>query len=186
MIPQPLPPEPPKRTYTIWSALLGLFLCCGLPVMIGTTIYRNFTGVKHHIHGPACRRNLQEIGTALAKYSLEHMGRVPSAKWMDDLKPYVSNEDVFYCPAVGDVKKGVYGYAMNEEFVGSLMPRVPSDVPLFFDSTLTGRNAVGSLATLPEPGRHLYQRDGGSEFDRWENNVAFVQGSARATSQRYD
>lgn len=153
--------------------------------MIGVSIYRSFRGVKHDIHGPACRRNLQAIGAAVAKYSLKNLGRVPGKDWMDELRPFVDDEGVFYCPTAGDQKKGVHGYAMNEKFVGASMGSIPADVPLFFDSTLTARNAVGSLSTLPIPGRHLDQ-DGDDRHDKWLNNVGFVSGSARSTVDRFE
>ena len=180
MIPQPQPPEPPKRPYTLWSALLGLFLCCGLPGMIAVSLYRGARNIKHDIQGPACRRNLEAIAAATAKFSLANAGRLPGKNWMDDLKPFVEDDGVFTCPLGGD-----HGYAMNEKYVGGSMATVPSEVPLFFDSTLAGRNAVGPLTTLPLPGRHLHQGQDATH-ETWRNNVVFATGGARSTPSRFE
>jgi len=104
---------------------------------------------------------------------------------MSDLRPYVENEAVFFCPLAGDEKKGFYGFAMNEAFVGASMVSVPDEVPLFFDSTLSGRSAVGSLMTLPKPGRHL-ELNPDVTRDREKNNVGFVSGGVSATEKRYE
>lgn len=80
----------------------------------------------------------------------------PVNRWMDSLQAYVPDESVFLAPGVGNPGSGIYGFAMNEDVAGRSMNTFPdrSIVPLFFDSTVTSRNATASTTTLPVPGRY--------------------------------
>ncbi|MBC8065233.1 MAG: hypothetical protein H7Y17_10410 [Chlorobia bacterium] len=183
------PPNPPRLMpkYSLWVWLFGLFICCGLPSLIAYSFYEKYRNAKHSLQGPLCLQNLRALAAAQAMYSVDNMGSLPAADWMDASLPYLKkNVGAIGCPVARDKKNDDYGFAMNEAFVGKPMVVATSDgdTPLIFDSTLLSRNAVGPLSTLPEKGRHL-QPDTDPEFDTWKNNVAFANGSARATQDRF-
>lgn len=174
--------------YSKWVWLFGLFMCCGLPSLIVYSIYQSFRNTKHTFQGPLCLQNLRASANAQAMYSLDNMGSLPGKNWMDATLPYLKeNVGAIGCPVVRNERKGTYGFAMNEKFVGKSMMAATSDgkTPLIFDSTLQSRNAVGPLSTLPDRPRHL-QSNSNSEFEIWKNNVAFADGSARATQERFN
>ncbi len=173
--------------YSMWVWLFGLFLCCGLPGLIGFSLYTKFVGAKHTLQGPLCARNLRSLAAAQAMYAVDNMGSLPGEEWMDAVLPYLK-EDVgaIGCPVARNKTRDEYGFAMNQAFVGKSFAVVApqTEVPLIFDSTLLARNAVGPLSTLPDPGRHQDAIDDPDRV-RWKNNVAFANGSARATHLRF-
>lgn len=182
------PPQGLMPKYSKWVWLFGLFMCCGLPSLIVFGIYEKFRGAKHSVQGPLCLQNLRALANAQAMYSLDNMGSLPGDNWMDATLPYLKeNVGAIGCPVARDEKRDEYGFAMNESFVGQSMAIATSDAetPLLFDSTLLARNAIGPLSTLPNKGRHL-QSDSDPEVETWRNNVAFANGSARATSTRFN
>ena len=174
--------------YSKWVWLFGLFMCCGLPSLIGFGIYEKFRGAKHTLQGPLCLQNLRALANAQAMYSLDNMGSLTGENWMDASLPYLKeNVGAIGCPVARDKKKDEYGFSMNEVFVGKSMVTATADgeTPLIFDSTLLAKNAVGPISTLPDRPRHL-ESDSDPDFDTWKNNVVFANGSSRATQSRFD
>lgn len=91
---------------------------------------------------------------------------------MDALEPNMKKgEQTFHCHEVEKADTSVYGYAYSSSLIGRDLRgmRDAKSAALIFDSTLLRRNAVGTLATLPDPPRH-----GGS------NCIAYADGHAVA------
>ncbi len=179
------PPTIPK--YSKWVWLFGLFMCCGLPSMIIFGVYEKFRGAKHGVQGPLCLQNLRALANAQAMYALDNMGSLPSTNWMDVTLPYLKgNVGAIGCPVTHSSNQDQYGYAMNDKFTSKPIATAMTDegMPLIFDSILLSRNAVGPITSLPRKGRHL-QPDTDPQFETWKNNVAFANGSARATQDRF-
>ncbi|HEY0072969.1 MAG TPA: hypothetical protein VGB77_02630 [Abditibacteriaceae bacterium] len=58
-----------------------------------------------------CASNLKALAVALRQYAEDYDDHYPPANvWTDALRPYLSNRQVFHCPAAG---KNRYGYALN-------------------------------------------------------------------------
>ena len=97
---------------------------------------------------------LHKIGVALLLYSSDYDDHLPLAKtWMDGLTPYVTSQQIFHDPALGEDQ---YGFALNKDVASkstSAMGPIGSTASVF-TSTLKERNACGSLETMPVGGRY--------------------------------
>jgi prepilin-type processing-associated H-X9-DG protein len=115
-----------------------------------------------------CADHLAQIMLATRLYAAQHGKLLPDAdKWTDEIMPYLQDPTVLKCPEAPALD---CAYAMNRALSGkplSALTARPAPV-LFFESTLGKRNASGTLADLPRPGRH----QGG-------NNYAFGDGSVQ-------
>jgi hypothetical protein len=185
---EPQPPSIPTGRAKIswWLAGLGFFLCCGVPGLIGMSIYTFFSDGKHQVKNFVCLQNLRSVAAAQAMYSVDNMGKLPPATWMDATLPYLKKDvGAIGCPSVRNEKREEYGLAMNESVVGKMMGSLGDlgNTPLIFDSALLHRNAVGDISTLPNPGRHN-KPSADEQYTREGNHVAFVDGSARWTHER--
>jgi hypothetical protein len=80
----------------------------------------------------------------------------PGDKWMDAMLPYVKDESNYAAPGVGNPSAGIFGFAYNEALINKPYNSFPdrSIIPLFFDSTVTNRNATSNTSTMPVPGRY--------------------------------
>jgi len=113
----------------------------------------------------ACLSNLRQMILAALMYAEDHDDTLPDAsKWMDQLLPYLENEQIFKCPEAPNLE---YGYAMNKTLGGVNIKDIinPEKTVLFFDSDLGTRNAAGGWEVAAYPPRH----DGG-------NNYAYLDG----------
>jgi len=162
-------------------------MCIGCPGVLLLEVYKRFRVVREDVQSTLCIQNVRDLARAHQLYAADNMHTLPPGEvWMDVVEPYLKeNKGALGCPIVRTKDKNAYGIAMNEVAAGKqlalLMPM--GNVPLVFDSTLTHRNAVGSIATLPEPGRHIHN-PGEAQWERPRNSIGFVDGSARETHLR--
>ena len=95
-----------------------------------------------------CLANLRSIAVALRQYRQDYKDAFPPApRWNDALSPYLRNEKVFHCPAVG---KQSFGYAMNTK----LPARPPSAALAFaviYETASPARNASNNGRDLVFP-----------------------------------
>ena len=72
-----------------------------------------------------CADNLRSLGVALRQYAEDYDTHFPPANtWTDALRPYITNRQVFHCPAAG---KNRYGYALNWKLSRQPHPRSAPD-----------------------------------------------------------
>jgi len=97
-------------------------------------------------------------------YAQDYDDRLPdAATWMDDVSPYIKNQDLFHCPQDEWHK---YSYAMNSRLGGAKTTGIPEpmldSVIVLYESDSGRRNASGllTIADLADPRRH----DGGLFF----------------------
>jgi prepilin-type processing-associated H-X9-DG protein len=122
--------------------------------------------------GPPCISNLKQSTISLGMYAADHDDLLPPSAWMDVGKPYVKNDDIHRCPQCP--VEGGYGHAMHEAMLGQRVFQARDAATiLLFDSTLTQRNALGGLDTLPDPPRH---------GDK--NGIAFADGHVKSVGWR--
>jgi prepilin-type processing-associated H-X9-DG protein len=156
----------PQRRLTPRLIIGALLLAVVVAVLWGPNTYH----VPVATIRAACIANLREQDQATLLYAGDHDGVGPPTAWMDALLPSLKdNEDLLHCPAAQKADRSAYGYVFNSELVGRQLTTVKkgATTPLIFDSTSTGRNAVGGIDTLPDPPRH-----GGT------NSIAYADGHA--------
>lgn len=115
-----------------------------------------------------CLSNVKQIVLGFLMYAQDHDEHLPPAdKWMDEMYPYMRNEEILRCPEAPELG---YGYAFNADLSGANLDEIdnPSEIVLIFDSRLGTRNAAGGPEALADPPRH---NDG--------NNYGFVDGHAK-------
>lgn len=118
--------------------------------------------------GSTCLSNLKQICLGILQYAQDHDEILPPAdKWIDEIMPYLHNEEVFKCPGTPD---RAYGYAFNTAFSKMPLARIdnPTEAIVVFESNLGIRNAHGKPTEVPRPGRH---NDG--------NNFGYVDGHCK-------
>lgn len=95
--------------------------------------------------------------------------------WMDALKKYSRNESTFHCPASGNQRSEVYGYAFNKNLGRKRLAKIarPQTAVMLYDSTDLRRNASDAVTSLPSPARHLST-----------NNLLYVDGHAQSVRQK--
>jgi hypothetical protein len=181
--------SPSRPRVGIWTCLLSLVMCIGCPGIILLQFYSGFRRVKEDVQSGLCLKNMRDLARAHQMYAADNMHTLPPGEvWMDVVEPYLKdNIGALGCPIIRTKDKSKYGIAMNEIAAGKplavVMPM--GKLPLVFDSTLMHRNAVGSISTLPDPGRHVHNA-GEAGWERERNTIAFVNGAATETYLRSD
>lgn len=118
-----------------------------------------------------CANNEKQLALAIKNYADEHNNRFPNAAtWSDAVKPSISNEKVFQCPAAED-KSIACNYAFNRRLNGREMNQVDPHTVMLFESD-AGWNANGGMELLANPPHHRMSR--GADIV-----VAFVDGSVQ-------
>jgi ketosteroid isomerase-like protein len=66
------------------------------------------------------QNRIQRLYSAFQEYFRDHDSKFPPPeKWMDEIEPYLLDEDALKCPAAPNLE---YGYAMNEDLAGQALP----------------------------------------------------------------
>lgn len=126
------------------------------------------TGGGGEAQQSSCLSNLKQIDLGMLMYTQDHDQHLPdAATWMDDIKPYLVNEQLHKCPGAPHLE---YGYAMNAALSKRSMAEVtqPALTAIVFDSDLGTRNASGGPDAVANPPRH----NGG-------NNYAYADGHVK-------
>ncbi len=119
-----------------------------------------------------CLSNVKQIAVAFLMYASDNVGDLPPADtWMDEILPYMMNEEMLRCPEAPEQE---YGYAFNANLseAGPFAIDNPSEIVLIFDSNLGTRNAAGGPEAVADPPRH----ESG-------NNYGFMDGHAKRSSE---
>jgi prepilin-type processing-associated H-X9-DG protein len=157
-----------RRKRSTWLTVLvgGVVL-----LMLVAVLWPVTTGGPLRAKSAACMSNLKQLAIAEIMYASDYGDQLPDAMaWMDEINPYVKNEDCFRCPGIEGKDKGVFGYAMDLTMSGKLTEKVakPESTVLLFDSVLLARNACSGFYGLPNPPRH-----------NKKNIVAFLDGHVK-------
>jgi prepilin-type processing-associated H-X9-DG protein len=152
-----------RASVSFWSAYTLLIRGILLPVILPLQAKdppQNF-----------CLSNLRQIDLGLALYMDDHDDRMPSARWMEDLHPFMKNDEFFHDQ---NIEGKPFGYAMNRALVKADTASIdnPATTPSFFDSTAGVPDFV-SRFRLPDPPRH------GDH-----NNVAYLDGHAHSVKPK--
>jgi len=131
-----------------WSSLLiaGAIFSC-----VGSLSGR---GEKYNDPGTTCPGNLWRLGEGLVLYSSAFDDQLPTQKWMDQSTDAGAPQFPTTCPALASQGQR-YGYAIRDAVLGAKLSGIGADKEvLLFDTSLSGRNAVGTLRDVPSPKRH--------------------------------
>ncbi len=97
----------------------------------------------------ACQTQMKAITLGIAQYVQDHDNkRPPSRKWMDAVRDYVVNDEVFNCPGLRNNQK--YGFAANLNLSnqnGNALPNRERTVSLY-ETSILKRNAYGTGENL--------------------------------------
>ena len=173
-----MPPVQSPNSYQVKRssfpvAIAVVLGCCGggfvLIMVLAALLFPVFAQARDKAREITCISNLKQIGLATMMYSQDYDERFPPGDWMDSVKPYVKNEQIFHCPSVTkNLDSPSFGYAYNSHLIKASLSKisVPNRVYLIFDSTDLTRNAVSPGDNVASA-RHL----GGA-------NYAFADGHA--------
>jgi hypothetical protein len=106
-----------------------------------------------------CWSNMHCIGNWIFVYAADYDETFPASDWVDNLQPYLTNgedEGAFRCRVLVADDPTAYGYALNSALAGKKNPQDGQDlqIPIIFETTLTGKNVVSGLETYTRKGRH--------------------------------
>jgi len=137
--------QKPKRSKQVIVSVA--FVSVGIVLIFIVIMLSALTARTQNKQLSACQANLNELSKAIWKYSVYNEQKLPSADtWCDLVSEYLvaSPDKVFKCPAA---KVGRCNYALNENVAEMILPNVPSDVVLIFESS-RGYNSAGGPELL--------------------------------------
>jgi prepilin-type processing-associated H-X9-DG protein len=147
--------------------VVDIITCTVIVVILAAVLMPVYGGPKT-AKTSGCLSNLKQQYTGLLIYSQDQNDLLPPGpQWMDDLGPYIKNEQVLHCTMV---PKSKFGYALNKKLGGGHAAKIPAPETtlLVFDADRPDRNGLAPANALPNPGRH---------FGR--NNVCYADGHAK-------
>jgi len=163
-------------TYARWNNLSGIDADKSLFRETGflSPALRTVPGFLGEATRPLCQQNEKIQGLGFAQYEQDYDERYPPArKWIDVLKPYTRNEEIFKCPALSG--KG-NGYAFNSKLSQASLANVMSSATTIniYETSNLGRNVFA-----PFNGRaYRHRRDGKDGM-----NIAFADGHVQWLAQ---
>ena len=155
-----------KATFGRWNDLSGENLdiaWADATGVVSPALAKNPAFIEKRVRS-SCQTNLKQAMLGVLQYSQDYGQNYPSArKWMDDILPYVRNEQIFRCPALPAGSN--YGYALNQNLAGLNLGKMdnPAQTAAIYETDDLTRNAFGAGE------ERAYRHIGGS-------NIAFADG----------
>lgn len=170
------PPSPPGKSNNnvLWIVLgvIGVCGCAGVGIL-AAILFPVFQSAKVAATRTQALTNVKQSALGLIMYAADNNEFLPPGnQWMDKSAQYVKNQDAFESPAVVKLDPSAYGFAFRKEISGidSMRIMAPNETAMVFDSTLTSRNAMSGIDTLPSPPRYSSV-----------NMIGFADGHAKGT-----
>ncbi|MBC8065234.1 MAG: hypothetical protein H7Y17_10415 [Chlorobia bacterium] len=173
------PPLPPQKSNNVvlWVVLGVVAVCgCGGVVVLAAILFPVFSQAKLAAKQSQSLSNVKQSSLAAIMYASDYDEKMPPAeKWIDLTEVYARNPAIYHSPASEGPPNERYGYAFRAELSRKDTKKIldPQRWAMIFDSTKTGRNAVGGLDTLPSPPRFSGASSSG------KNTVGFLDGHAK-------
>jgi hypothetical protein len=175
------PPSVKKNNNVLWIILAVLAVCgCGGVVVIGAILFPVFEQAKMAATKTLALSHAKQSATGMLMYAADNNDRLPPGdQWMDRCMPYIRDDEAFQSPEVSKRDASGYGFAFRKGMAGGKTEGFVdmSETAMIFDSTVTQRNAYAGLETLPSPPRY-------GTGDRATNTIAFLDGHAKATTEK--
>ena len=165
-----------KATYGRWNDLSGENLDVAWYTFTGieSTNLANsaaFQRERENARRSSCQSNLKQAMLGILQYAQDYNDTYPTArKWIDEVMPYVKNEQIFRCPALPEGSN--YGYALNQNLDKIQMAKMdnPAQTVAIYETSDLTRNAFGVAD------ERAYRHLGGS-------NLAFADGHIKWFAQ---
>ncbi|HOS92726.1 MAG TPA: hypothetical protein PLQ54_05395, partial [Armatimonadota bacterium] len=95
----------------------------------------------------ACLSNAKQIGLGIMMYAQDHDQTLPTEDWVEELMPYIKNEQLLRCPAAGDAMPA---YGFNEKLLGLTLADIakPAETVLVFEKDPADGTNVGGPEQL--------------------------------------
>lgn len=153
------PPPQTKQGKPVLWIVLGVVAVCGCvgTGVLAAILFPVFAQAKIAAKRTASMSNLKRCGIASIMYSADWDDRLPQAdRWIDLTVDYAKDESIYHAITMDEPPVQNYGYAFREELSKRNSFEIVDidSTAMIFDSTVGGRNAAGTLATLPRPGRY--------------------------------
>jgi prepilin-type processing-associated H-X9-DG protein len=129
--------------------------------MQAAMIYPVFTRSRESAQKAVCLSNIKNLALAMQMWLADHEDEFPKTeRWVEELMPYLRNEDVLKCPA--DESGARSSYALNRAVIGKTLQDVEdaSELVVFYETASPGQNPAGAPGDIVSPARHL----GGNNF----------------------
>jgi|GEM_PF-6201843 len=147
-------------TIAIIALASGFFFICviGFVINRAITVWLPRSRSRHF-----AMSNMREIAAANLIYAYDSDQIFPlGTTWMEGLTPFTPlDSDPFHSPALqlGKSNPLIYGVAYLNSMAGTKLTLItsPSNQPIAFESNLLQFNAVGTLDSLPNPGRYRFR-----------------------------
>ncbi len=165
-----------KATYGRWNDLNGedldvawyKFTGIEAPTLANSAAFQS---ERENARRSSCQSNLKQMMLGILQYSQDYNETFPTArKWIDNVMPYVKNEQIFRCPSLPDGDN--YGYALNQNLDGLGLAKMnnPAQTVAIYETNDLTRNAFGVAD------ERAYRHLGGS-------NIAFADGHIKWFAQ---
>lgn len=129
----------------LWHYLLSVVAVASL----GSLVWQMMNPFPGRPYRTACMSSAKQNGLAFAIYQADYDEHFPSFRWMDDLKEYVKQPEIFRCSTIE--KPNEFGRAMNPRLAYQPAPVDPAKSVLQLESPSLFRNALATdVEPLPE------------------------------------
>jgi len=161
------PPQNNTLKVVLWISGGCLVMFCVALAAVAALMGPIMKQANRGKNSSVCLSNIKQQLTGMIMYSADWDDRMPMAKgWMDNVMPYIKNEDILRCP---DLPVGSHGYAYNDllDKIEATTIATPDTCVMIYETSDLTRSAHGHTDTLPKPSRHN------------GNSIAYTDGHAR-------
>ncbi len=126
-----------------------------------TMLYPVIKEARESAEKACCLSNVKNLSLAMQMYLADNNDRFPATeRWVEEMMPYLRNEEVLKCPADESGARSSYG--LNKAVIGKSLVDVqdPAGLVVFFETAHPGDNPVGGPDDVVSPPRH----EGGNHY----------------------
>jgi prepilin-type processing-associated H-X9-DG protein len=151
--------------------LINILAILALIAVLGAIFWPVYSRGRPLTPATFCLSNIKQQGIAFQMYIADSDEKFPNRdRWMDELFPYVKNEEIYREPLWSKAKEPrPYGFAFNSRLSNAKAPKEIGTTPVVYDSVNPIRNASDPAVSLPSPARH-----------KGKNNIAYADGHAKS------
>lgn len=125
----------------------------------------------------SCQVNMKRIMLGVLQYSQDYDERLPGARaWIDEIKYYVPDRNIFTCPSVPQGQRYGYAYSVKLSHKPLSALEAPAQMVAVYETTVLKRNAYGlgeDIAYRHENGANYAFGDGHIKWFSREKRPSF-------------
>ena len=169
----PSPPKPKNVPLIVCSIAACSCVVLFVPIL-AAVLFPVFAQAREKARAVSCMSNEKQQALAVLMYVQDYDETMPRpVAWMDDVMPYLKNEQVFHCPSIslGRITPDC-GYAFDKRLFKQNLADIfsPATSAMLYDSTDLSRSAADACKSLPT----------GVQIRHLADNIAFMDGHARS------